>query len=153
MPDTASEEVWFYHLERSTLEQVLPDLLQRTLKRGWRALVRTGDPERLEMLDNLLWTFRDETFLPHGVEGEGDEARQPVLLTTSDDNLNRAQALFLVDGAEAGGLDGFERRIDLFDGRDEVAVAAARLRWRAAKASGAVIAYWRQTEQGWEKQA
>ena len=34
-------EVWFYHLERTGLEQALPELLNKTLARGWRALVRS----------------------------------------------------------------------------------------------------------------
>ena len=33
-------EVWFYHLERTSLDQALPELLEKTLARGWKALVR-----------------------------------------------------------------------------------------------------------------
>ena len=54
---TPSCEVWFYHLERSPLDQVLPDLLDKTLKRGWRALVRTSEPARIEHLDGWLWSW------------------------------------------------------------------------------------------------
>ena len=58
-------EVWFYHLERTGLEQALPELLEKTLQRGWKALVRAPEAERLEHLDSWLWTYRDESFLPH----------------------------------------------------------------------------------------
>ena len=58
-------EIWFYHLEQSALEAALPPLLEKCLARGWRALVRGGQPERLEALDDLLWTWRDDSFLPH----------------------------------------------------------------------------------------
>jgi DNA polymerase-3 subunit chi len=147
-------EVWFYHLERSGLDSVLPELLDKTLARGWRAVVRTPAPERVEHLDGFLWSYRDDSFLPHGVADEPNADRQPVLLTTGVDNPNHAQALFLIDGAEVGSLDGYERCILLFDGRDAPATEVARERWRAFKAEGRSASYWRQgAERGWEKQA
>jgi DNA polymerase-3 subunit chi len=147
-------EVWFYHLERTALDQALPELLEKTLARGWKALVRTTAPERIEHLDGWLWNYRDDSFLAHGTDGEPLAPRQPILLTTGQDNLNGAQALFLVDGAEAGPLDGYERCILLFDGRDEAATAEARGRWTGFKAAGHPVSYWRQrAERGWEQQA
>jgi DNA polymerase-3 subunit chi len=147
-------EVWFYHLERTTLDQVLPELLDKTLARGWRAVVRAVEPERVEHLDSWLWTYRDDSFLAHGPASEPNADRQPVVLTTTADNPNGAHALFLIDGAEAGALDGYQRCILLFDGRDEAATVRARKQWSAFKASGLTAAYWRQgAERGWEKQA
>ncbi len=150
----AAAEVWFYHLERSGPEEVLAPLLERTLARGWRALVRTGDPARLPELDARLWTVRPDLVLPHGRADAPHAERQPVLLTAEPGNPNAAAALFLVDGAQADGLDGFERVLDLFDGRDDAALAAARERWRRLKGGGAALSYWTQTEAGrWEKRA
>lgn len=147
-------EVWFYHLERSSLDQVLPDLLEKTLKRGWKALVRAPDPRRIEQLDGWLWSFREDSFLPHGTAAEPFAEHQPVLLTTLQDNLNQAQALFLVDGAEPGDLSPYARCIVLFDGRDEAALAQARARWKTFRDEGRPVSYWRQGEErGWEKKA
>lgn len=147
-------EVWFYHLERTPLDQALPELLERTLARGWKALVRTASKERIEPLDGWLWSYRDDSFLPHGAMDEPQAARQPILLTTSLDNPNNAQALFLIDGAEVGSLDAYERCILLFDGRDPDATVLARERWKVFKAGGLPVSYWRQgAERGWEKQA
>jgi DNA polymerase-3 subunit chi len=146
-------EVWFYHLERSSLDEVLPELLEKTLQRGWRALVRSPDRDRIEQLDARLWTYRDEGFLPHGVAGEPHAERQPVLLTTAEDNPNRADALFLLDGAQAGDLAGFQRCLTVFDGADEAALAQARAAWKTYKGRGLPVSYWRQTDRGWEKQA
>ena len=151
MPDAC--EVWFYHLERSSLDQVLPELLERTLARGWRALVRSPEPERVEHLDGWLWSFRDDSFLPHGVAGEPMAEAQPVLITSGMERTNVADALFLIDGAEAGDLTGYQRCLILFDGRDEAAVADARRRWKALKGQGLAISYWKQTDRGWEKSA
>ena len=146
-------EVWFYHLERTGLDQALPELLEKTLARGWRAIVRSPQPDRVATLDTWLWTYRDESFLPHGVEHEPGAARQPILLTTGLDNANGAQALFLIDGAEAGELAGYERCLVLFDGGDETQLALARAQWSALKRAGESLSYWRQMARGWEKQA
>lgn len=151
MTDRACE-VWFYHLERSSLDEVLPELLEKTLAKGWRALVRAPDRDRIEHMDGRLWSYRDDSFLPHGLADEAHAERQPVLLTTALDNPNGAQALFVIDGAETGALDGFERCVTLFDGRDEAALAQARARWKTYKAEGVTVSYWRQAERGWEKQ-
>ncbi len=147
-------EVWFYHLERTALDQALPELLEKTLAKGWRAQVRSAEPDRIEHLDGWLWTWRDDAFLPHGLAGEPMAERQPVLLGTGGENLNQAQALFLIDGAEPPDLAGYARCILLFDGRDEAAVAAARGRWKTFKGQGLPVSYWREgAERGWEKQA
>ena len=106
-------EVWFYHLESTALDQALPELLEKTLAKGWRALVRSPDQDRVEHLDGWLWSWRDDSFLPHATAQDPEPERQPVLLTTALDNLNGAQALFLLDGAEGGELSGLERCVPL----------------------------------------
>lgn len=152
MPEGACE-VWFYHLERTGLDQVLPELLEKTLARGWKAIVRARQAERVEHLDGWLWSYRDESFLPHGPDDEPGAARQPILLTTGFENPNGADALFLVDGADPGELAGYARCVVLFDGRDEAALAAARAQWSQVKGRGLPVSYWRQRDRGWEKQA
>lgn len=150
-------EVFFYHLERSRLEDVLPDLLEKTLQKGWRAVVRTATPATAAALDDALWTLREDSFLPHAAGGEAAfAARQPIWITAGADAPNNAQAVFLVDGAEAdfSGLSGFERCVIIFDGRDEARAAAARGQWKAAKDAGCDVAYWSQSANGrWEKRA
>ena len=153
MADRAGD-VWFYHLERTSLDQALPELLEKTLARGWKALVRSTARERVEHLDGWLWSYRDDAFLPHGLEDEPMAERQPILITTGMGNLNGADALFLIDGAEAGDVSAYERCVLLFDGRDEAATAAARGRWSGFKQAGAAVSYWRQGENGaWRKEA
>jgi DNA polymerase-3 subunit chi len=149
-----SGELWFYHLERTELEAAIAPLLDKCLARGWRALVRGGVEERLDALDISLWTWRDDSFLPHGRAGRDDPERQPIWLSGAEGNPNNAQALFVIDGADSTDAADFERAIMLFDGRDEAALAIARTRWKAAKDSGASVSYWKQSGTGgWEKQA
>ena len=149
----AAPEVWVYHLERTGLEQALPELLEKTLQRGWKALVRARERPRASHLDAALWAWRDDAFLPHGLDDEPQAERQPVLLTTGFENPNGADALFLVDGADPGDVSGYARTLVLFDGGDEAQLAVARAQWSQLKASGAALSYWKQQARGWEKQA
>ncbi len=153
MAERAPCEVWFYHLERTGVEQALPELLEKTLGKGWKALVRAREPDRVAQLDGWLWTYREDSFLPHAPDDEPGAARQPVLLTTGFDNPNHADALFLVDGADPGELAGYARCVVLFDGADEAQLAVARAQWSAVKALGLPMSYWKQQARGWEKQA
>lgn len=151
-------EVLFYHLEKRALEDVLPGLVERTLARGQRALIRTDSAERAESIDHRLWTWSEESFVPHGRGNDGDAAAQPALISTEHGNPNGAQVVFFVGGALPQAWDGeaagFERIVVLFDGRDAEALAAARGAWSAAKTSGHDVAYWRQADGGkWERQA
>jgi DNA polymerase-3 subunit chi len=150
----ATTEVLFYHLERQPLERVLPNLLQRTLERGWRAVVQVGNAERLEALDAHLWTYADDSFLPHGTAKEGAGERQPILLTLGEENDNRAGVRFLIDGADMETFTGYVRVVVIFDGRDQDAVAAARAQWQRVRAQGCKATYWRQSDAGrWEQMA
>lgn len=152
-------EISFYHLESSPLERVLPSLLEKTLDAGKRALVLAGSEARIEALNGLLWTYHQDAWLPHGSSADGSAEDQPVWLATADDdanaggNPNGAQFLFLTDGATSDRIGDFERCFELFDGRDEAALQAARERWQAYKDAGHVLTYWRQTDAGgWQKQ-
>jgi len=147
-------EVLFYHMTESTLEDALPGLLERSVGRGWRAVVQTGSEERRDALDQHLWIFRDDSFLGHGTDHEPFAAEQPVLLTTGDANPNHANIRFLVDGAVPPDLAGYERAVFLFDGHDDGQVGAAREHWKTMKAAGHAVTYWQQSEdRRWERKA
>jgi DNA polymerase-3 subunit chi len=150
-------EALFYHLERRTLDDVLPGLVERTLERGWRALVRAESADRAAAIDALLWTYNEESFLPHAVAGDGDATCQPVLITVEEDNANHAQVLFLVGGAAVSDWPqsgaAFDRIVVLFEGRDPEALASARDAWKQAKGVGLDVTYWKENAAGkWEKQ-
>jgi DNA polymerase-3 subunit chi len=147
-------EVNFYHLTKASLEDALPRLLVKTLQTGERAVVMLGSPERVDALNNHLWTFDPNGFLPHGSAKDGEAARQPVWLTHLDENPNGANFLFVADRAKSEKVDTYKRCFELFDGRDEEAVADTRERWKAYKAAGHTVVYWQQTASGgWEKKA
>jgi DNA polymerase-3 subunit chi len=148
-------EIFFYHLQRQPLERVLPQLLERSVERGWKVVVQAASDERVDALDAHLWTYRDDNFLAHGTAREADPAAQPILLTTADHNPNGAAVRFLIDGVGLpSDAESYDRIVLLFDGEDEDAVTAARTRWNEAKAQGFAVTYWQPDEQGrWVKKA
>ncbi len=150
-------EVLFYHLERQPLEKVLPLLLDKTLQRGWRAVVRSGLPQRLRHLSDAIWAWRDESFIPHAMSGEEHAALQPVWLTADEENPNHANVLFCIDGAapRRADLERMERVIVMFPASDPSAVEAARSLWRKLAGNEDLdMTYWRQNASGqWEKKA
>ena len=147
-------DVSFYHLQQSTLEIALPKLLEKTLAAGKRAVVHVGSAQRAEALNALLWTYRPDTWLPHGNRKDGHAEEQPIWLTDEDENPNAATFLFLADGAQSDHVGDFERCFELFDGHDDEAVQAARERWKAYKEAGHAVTYWQQNDRGaWERKA
>ena len=146
-------EFLFYHLHRQRTEDVLPALLERSLERGWRVVVQSSSEERVDALDAHLWTFREDSFLPHGTFREPTAAEHPVLLTVREDNPNRATVRFLLDRAPVPeDAERYDRVVLLFDGEDEEAVVEARQRSDAAKARGFAVTYWRADAQGrWQR--
>ncbi len=148
-------EVLFYHLQGQKLENVLPTLLEKSLERGWRVAVQGATEERLDALDAHLWTYRDDGFLPHGTWREAEVAEQPVLLTLTESNPNRATVRFLIEGAVMpADAEAYQRIVLLFDGEDEEAVTAARANWVDVKAKGFEATYWQPDDSGrWVKKA
>ena len=156
----SAPEVWFYHLERRTLEDVLPGLIARSRERGWQVVVQAGTPEKLGAIDELLWTYANDSFLPHGTAADGDGAKQPIFLTIGEDNPNAAAVRFFIEGADvAGALEKTDtapsdRAIVMFEERDSDALAAAREAFRVLRGRGLTLSYYQQNEDGrWEKRA
>jgi DNA polymerase III subunit chi len=148
-------EVLFYHLAATPVDQALPELLEKTLARGWRALVRCGAAEAVAFLDARLWSYRDDAFLPHGTATLGHAARQPIYLTCGDENPNGAAVLLLVLGARAAPAEAarFARVCVLFEGSDPAALAAAREDWKAVVAAGLPARYHAQEGGRWVEKA
>ena len=149
-------EIHFYHMERRTPDQVLPALVEQAYAARVKVAIEAPDRNTLERVDERLWTFSEESFLPHAIAGDGAPS-QPILLTTASDNLNDAKVRFLLAGAKAepaliASPGAYERIVILFNGSDEDEITAARAQWAELKASGRAISYWRQTDGGaWEK--
>jgi DNA polymerase-3 subunit chi len=147
-------EVLFYHLTESKLEEALPALLEKSVERGWRVVVQAREEGRRDSLDAHLWTYREDSFLPHGTDGTEHASLQPVLITATPENANQATVRFLVDGAEPPPLDPYERVVFMFDGHDAIQLDDARAQWKRLKGEGHALTYWQQSPEGrWVKKA
>ena len=147
-------DVLFYHLTESKLEDALPPLIDKSVERGWQVAVQMREPTRRDLLDSHLWTYREDSFLPHGTDESEMADKQPVLLTISSDNINNASVRFFIDGAEATDVGTYQRVVLMFDGYDQEQLESARAQWKRLKGEGHNLTYWQQTQDGrWEKKA
>lgn len=146
-------EVLFYHLQNMTVENVLPPLLEKSLERGWRVVVQSTSEERADALDAHLWSYRDDSFLPHATWRVSDAADQPIVLAIEEDNPNGANVRFLIDNAALPqDAQGYARMVLLFNGDDPDALALARSAWTDCKERGFDVTYWQADERGrWQK--
>jgi DNA polymerase-3 subunit chi len=136
-----------------TLENVLPPLLEKSLERGWRVVVQSTSEERADALDAHLWTYRDDSFLPHATWRAGDASDQPIVLTAEPDNPNSAKIRFLIDNAALpADSASYERLVLVFNGDDSDALTAARSAWAECKSRGFEVTYWQADERGrWQR--
>lgn len=147
-------EVLFYHLSQSRLEDALPGLVERSLKRQWRVVIRFSTCERLSAIDQRLWTYSDDSFLAHSQAEDQYQAEQPVFLTLDDNNPNKAQVCFCVEGTELVDPSQYHRLVVMFDGDDIDQLNKARSQWKQLKETENQLTYWQQSATGrWEKKA
>ena len=144
----------FYHLQNSSLEDVLPKLLEKAYATGKNIVVKIGNAERIDFINSLLWTYNDTSFLPHGSKKDGFADMQPIWLTDGDDLPNNPELLFLADGADidAKQVLSFERVFNIFDGNNPESLQKARQLWKNFKQETSDVFYWQQNENGiWQQ--
>ncbi len=147
-------QINFYQLTISPLGKALPRLLEKVITSNKRAVVLLQDEEKLEKLNNELWTYTTKFFLPHGSKKDGFIEKQPIYLTTTNENPNNSTIFVFIGNSQPDNFDGFEKCLYMFDGNNENELNTARQRWKEYKANNLNITYWKQTEKGgWEEAA
>lgn len=138
----------FYHLQKTPLDQALPKLMEKAYATGKRIKILVGNEERVDFINSLLWTYNEESFLPHGTPKDGFVEQQPIFISSDEENENNATILTLIDGARpsALSLEQYERVLNIFDGCDEFSLNNARNYWKEIKNSGFELHYWQQRE-------
>jgi DNA polymerase-3 subunit chi len=144
-------QVDFYQLGGSPAEQVIASLAEKVLSNEGRLLVVASDEAFLTRLDRMLWDQGPASFLPHGLAGGTDDARQPVLLSTSPDAPNLARNMLIADGEWRDAALTYDRAFYLFDADS---LDGARLAWKLlAGREGVDRRYWAQENGRWVNKA
>jgi len=144
-------QVDFYQLGGSPLEQVTSTLAQRLLSEGSRLLVVAEDEGLLARLDRMLWDQGSTSFIPHGLAGGTDDARQPILLSSQTDAPNLARNMLIADGQWRDAALNFDRAFYLFDSET---LEGARLAWKLlAGRDGVERRYWAQEDGKWVRKS
>ena len=140
----------FYHLQRSSLDQILPKLCEKAYQTGKKIKILLGVEERVEFINSLLWTYNEGSFLPHGSKKDGFVEEQPIFISASENNENNASILILADGAmpDIEVLQNYERVLNIFDGNDVATLEKARQYWKEIKKTDGELHYWQQNTQG-----
>lgn len=141
-------DIYFYHLMHANIEESLVSLLSLSRTRGWRVLLCFTTQEFLNHVDKWLWEHNPS--IVHGAEDQDFAADQPVLLSLTHNNINKAEICFLIEGASYR-EGNFKRVAVLFDGLNEQNVVTARAQWQAFQALGCKMNYYKQNASGkWE---
>ena len=144
-------QVDFYQLGGTPPEQVIASLAEKVLAGGGRLLVVAGDEPALARLDRMLWDQGPTSFLPHGLAGGAEDARQPILLSTSPDAPNQARNMLIADGTWREAALTYDRSFYLFDA---ATLDGARLAWKLlAGREGVERRYWAQEGGKWVNKA
>jgi DNA polymerase-3 subunit chi len=148
-------KIQFYHLLHTPLDKALPSLLHKTLGAGFKSVVIAESDARMRELDEAMW--ESEAFIPHGIKDDEFPQMQPVYVTDVAENPNEAKLLVVTAGQKLESLEGcgeVERVVDMFNGRDEAALNAARQRWKIYKEAGYSLTYIQQQPGGgWKEMA
>ena len=141
----------FYQLASTPPEQVIASIAEKLLAQDARLIVIAEDQGLLTRLDRMLWDQGATTFLPHGLAGGSDDARQPILLSTSPDAPNLARNVLIADGQWREAALAYDRVFYLFD---DTTLEGARLAWKLlAGREGVERRYWAQLDGRWKQQA
>jgi DNA polymerase-3 subunit chi len=144
-------QVDFYQLGGMTADKVIASIAARVLSDDGRLLVVVADEAVLARLDRLLWSEDSASFLPHGLAGGVDDARQPILLSTSEDSPNQARNILIADGQWRDSALTYDRAFFLFG---EPAVEDARLAWKLLPGrEGVERRYWANEAGKWVHKA
>lgn len=147
-------EIRFYHLQKQTLDQALPLILEKAYASHQHIMVKLSNSNEVERMNAHLWAYHPDKFLPHGSQKSGHASQQPIWLTDQDENPNDAKILILTQNKTEENLDAYNLCCEMLNGHDDQAIAAARTRWKEYTAAGHTVTYWHQSESGkWEKKA
>ena len=144
-------QVDFYQLAGTPPEQVIASISDKVLEGDGRLLIVAEDESYLAKLDRILWDQGTSSFLPHGLAGGSDDARQPILLSTSPDAPNQARNMLIADGTWREAALTYDRSFYLFDAST---LDGARLAWKLlAGREGVERRYWAREGGKWVKKA
>ena len=143
-------QVDFYQLAATPPEQVIAGIAEKLLATDGCLIVVAGDELFLARLDRMLWDQGPTSFLPHGVSGGPDDARQPILLSTSPDAPNLARNMLIADGVWRDAALSYDRSFFLFDA---ATLEPAREAWKSlAGREGMERRYWSREGGKWKQQ-
>ena len=144
-------EINFYKITRSSVEKLLPRLLEKIIQEGSMVNFLFKNQNRLEYIDDFLWTYSNESFIPHYVDDSNYINVHPILLSLSENINNNADVFVTIEGYLPENIEKYKKIIDIIDGKDDQIIKDALVRVEHIKNKGYKVDCWRQEISGWEK--
>jgi len=95
-------------------------LIEKAYQRGHKVYVHTGSEKDAHLMDDLLWTQRDESFIPHNLFGEGPTPPPPIQIGFTDNPSGFNDVLINLGESIPAFYDRFKRVIEIVPSDDEL---------------------------------
>jgi DNA polymerase III subunit chi len=109
------------------------ELVKKAFAGGQSTLILARSFDEAEHLDEKLWEFDEESFIPHQIAGDDDDAITPVLIVPPDTTTADRPLVINLREQPAPGL--FERVLEVVPA-DEAERAGSRSRWKTYQHAG-----------------
>ncbi|MCH9753377.1 MAG: DNA polymerase III subunit chi [Alphaproteobacteria bacterium] len=114
------KEVSFYHLTSTPVEKALPHLVFKIYNTNVRCLIVCKDDQQMREINDVLWSFSTKKFIPHGSTEEDNKSIQPVLVSTSIDELsNNPEVVVILNNQNINSNTNFKNHIYMVYGNKD----------------------------------
>lgn len=113
-------------------------LLEKAYQKGHRVYVHCSNQAEAECLDELLWTFKDDSFIPHHLQGEGPEPPPPVQIGFEKEPRGFNDILLNLDLTIPEFYTRFKRVMEIVP-NTELEKEKSRERYKAYRAKGCAL--------------
>ncbi len=133
-------KIIFIDTEKYGKDKSLALATEKFYNLGEKILILTSSKERGEFLDDFLWTFKQQSFLPHTFSEEivKDE---PIVITIAEKNLNGANVLILDAPVSTDFMKEFSYVVDFADRTTSSSLQESRKRFKKYKDTGLHVSY------------
>jgi len=123
-------------MTRAALSRSMARFIEARVNEGRRVLVRVEDERKAAQWDQFLWTWDEQSFLPHSVLGTEWPGDEPVTIAARTPAATPGVVLVCLDDVPPDELLAFDEIYELVDRCSDEGLERSRRRWSAWKATG-----------------
>ena len=138
------EKAYFYNCSYRNVVADISWLTEKLYKERDSILICCKDQETVEVIDDFLWRYKEDGFIPHSIEKKERSSIYPVLITTDIDEEHKHNVLLALSGVFIKDQDwqNFTKAYYFFDHQENNQKENARLMWKSLSALNVACKYW-----------